>query len=165
MKKPHYSIIELLNVPKELTLEFLGVFARFEYALKRAGYVKGNDKYVSADWDRFTREVGNLDPSALAPVVGCCQYLQEHPPKKQVLLDGRLEWVLRQGDSGPAIGTILLSVRTVRNNVFHGGKFPDGPVDEPLRDTQLVSDCLAVLVCLLDLPLPNSVAEHFWLEA
>jgi hypothetical protein len=31
------TIIELLKIPKALTVQFLGVFARFEYALKRAG--------------------------------------------------------------------------------------------------------------------------------
>jgi hypothetical protein len=36
--------------------------------------------------------------------------------------------------SGSTIGDVLLSVRTVRNNVCHGGKFPDGVVIEPLRD-------------------------------
>ncbi len=162
MKKPGSSIIESLNVPRELTLEFLGTFARFEYALKRAGYVRGDDKQVSADWDRFAREIAALDPTTLAPVLGCCQYLQEHPPKKQVLIDRRLQWVLRQGSCGSAVGEILLNVRTVRNNVFHGGKFPDGPVDEPLRDEQLVTECLAVLKSLLGLPLPQNVAEHFW---
>jgi hypothetical protein len=56
---------------------------------------------------------------------------------------------------------VLLSVRTIRNNVFHGGKFPDGMITDPLRDEQLNRDCLAVLQSLLKLPLPNGVAEHF----
>ena len=165
MKKPSSSIIDLLDVPKELTLEFLGTFARFEYALKRAGYVQGDDKRVSADWDRFAREIATLDPAFLAPVLECCEYLQEHPPKKQVLRDRRLQWVLRGGGAGSAVGEIILNVRTVRNNLFHGGKFPEGPVDEPFRDRQLVTDCIAVLDCLLTLPLPDGVAEHFWSEA
>ena len=32
------EILELLNVPRDLTLEFLAIFARFEFALKKAGY-------------------------------------------------------------------------------------------------------------------------------
>jgi hypothetical protein len=54
-----------------------------------------------------------------------------------------------------------LSVRTVRNNVFHGGKFPDGMITDPLRDEQLIRDCLGVLNALLLLPLPNGAAENF----
>jgi hypothetical protein len=155
------SILDLLNVPRESTLEFLATFARFEYALKRAGYALGDDTRVWPDWDRFARDVSQLDGAILAPVLNACQYLQQRPPKKQVLLDGQLRWIDRQGTSGTAIGDVLLSVRTVRNNVFHGGKFPDGIVSEPLRDESLICDCMAVLDGLLTLPLPRSVAETF----
>jgi len=56
---------------------------------------------------------------------------------------------------------VLLSVRTVRNNLFHGGKFPDGVITDPLRDEQLIRDCLAFLKGLLGLPLPKGVANVF----
>jgi hypothetical protein len=156
------SIVELINVPKELTLEFLGTFARFEYALKRAGYAQGDDKRVSADWDTFAKDIALLDPATLTPLLHCCPYLQDHPPKKQILVGSGLQWALRERGSGSAVVELLLDVRTVRNNVFHGGKFPDGPVDEPLRDRQLVADCMAVFASLLKLPLPKTVAEYFW---
>ena len=52
-------------------------------------------------------------------------------------------------------------MRTVRNNVFHGGKFRDGMITDPLRDKQLIRDCLAVLKGLLELPLPKDVANVF----
>jgi hypothetical protein len=56
-----------------------------------------------------------------------------------------------------------LYVRTVRNNLFHGGKFPrTGSVEEPLRNKKLITECLAVLDCLLKLPLPNDVKDYFW---
>jgi hypothetical protein len=32
------AIIEQFHIPKDLTIEFIGTFARFEYALKRSGY-------------------------------------------------------------------------------------------------------------------------------
>ena len=102
-----------------------------------------------------------LDAAVLAPVLNTCQYLQQHPPRKQVLQNGVLHWVARPGTSGSAIGDVLLSVRTVRNNVFHGGKFPEGPVAEPLRDQALIRDCVAVLKGLLKLPLPKDVANVF----
>jgi hypothetical protein len=155
------SILDLLNIPKALTLEFMATFARFEFALKKSGYARGDDSQVSPHWDAFANDVAKLDAAVLAPVLNSCQYLQQHPPKKQVLQNGHLRWVERQGTSGSAIGDVLLSVRTVRNNVFHGGKFPDGMITDPLRDEQLIRDCLAVLQSLLKLPLPNNVAEHF----
>jgi hypothetical protein len=122
------SILDLLNVPRELTLEFLATFARFEFALKKAGYARGDDSEVSAYWDAFANDVAKIDAAALAPVLAASQYVQQHPPKKQVLDHGVIRWVDRQGSSGSAIGDVLRSVRTVRNNVFHGGKFPEGPV-------------------------------------
>jgi len=155
------SILDLLNVPRELTLDFLATFARFEFALKKAGYAQGDDSKVLPDWNSFGRDVAKLDAALLAPVLNSCQYLQQHPPRKQVLQNGALHWVARQGTSGSAIGDVLLSVRTLRNNVFHGGKFPEGPVAEPLRDEALIRDCLTVLKGLLELPLPKHVANVF----
>jgi hypothetical protein len=155
------SILDLLNVPRALTLEFMATFSRFEFALKKSGYARGDDSQVSPNWDAFANDVAKLDAAVLAPVLGTCQYLQQHPPKKQVLDNGLLRWVDRQGTSGSAIGDVLLSVRTVRNNVFHGGKFPDGMITDPLRDEQLIRDCLALLNALLLLPLPKGVAENF----
>jgi len=64
------------------------------------------------------------------------------------------------------IEEVLLSVRTVRNNVFHGGEFPDGPVAEPLRDERLVGDYLALLNALLVSPaIPEAVTRYFAPEA
>lgn len=155
------SILDLLNVPRELTLEFLATFARFEFALKKAGYAQGDNSSVSPAWDFFANDVAKLDAATLAPVLNACQYLQQHPPKKQILDHGTLRWVERQGTTGSAIGDVLLSVRTVRNNVFHGGKFPDGMITDPLRDEQLIRECLSVLSGLLELPLPKNVANVF----
>jgi hypothetical protein len=154
------AIIDSLNVPKELTLEFFAAFARFEYALKRAGYVVGDDKSASPSWDRFAVDLRDMGDAALAPVIAACVYLREHPPKKQVVNNGNLEWAVRPAAGSP-IEDVLLSVRTVRNNVFHGGKFPTGIVEEPLRDRRLIEECLAVLNALLDLQLPHNVAGYF----
>jgi hypothetical protein len=154
------DIIDSLNVPKDLTLEFFAAFARFEYALKRAGYVVGNHKSASAAWDRFAVDLRDMGHAALAPVLAVCVYLRQHPPKKQVVNNGNLEWVVRPAAGSP-IEDVLLSIRTVRNNVFHGGKFPTGVVAEPLRDGQLIEECLAVLNAVLELPPPNNVAGYF----
>ena len=37
------SILDLLNVPRELALEFLATFARYEFALKKSGYAHGEN--------------------------------------------------------------------------------------------------------------------------
>jgi hypothetical protein len=156
------AIIDQFDIPRDLTVEFLGTFARFEYALKRSGYVKGNEKRIDADWDRLCQELASADPTALAPILASCGYLRARPPKKQVLDNGQLAWRVRGASGGSDIGELLLSLRTVRNNVFHGGKFPEGPVTDPLRDEQLIRDCLAVMQALLGSPiLPAGISGHF----
>jgi hypothetical protein len=156
------SILELFRIPTDLTTEFLSMFARFEYALKRAGYLEGDDKRVSADWDRFGRDFAAAKPEILAPILTCGSYLISDPPKRQALEGGRLTWKKRGPSGGSPIEELLLSVRTVRNNVFHGGKFPEGPVSEPLRDERLIRNCVEVLGELLRSPaLPERIGEYF----
>jgi hypothetical protein len=42
---------------------------------------------------------------------------------------------------------ILRLVRTVRNNLFHGGKYPypDEPINQPARDRKVLSASLTVM--------------------
>jgi hypothetical protein len=156
------TIVDRLRVPKKLTLAFFGAFSRFEYALKRAKYVKGQGAHVLPDWIRFGKDLSGLGAATLAPVLEACPYLQANPPKRQVLRDGELDWDDLLGNKSQ-IENVLLYVRTVRNNLFHGGKFPrTGSVEEPLRNKKLITECLAVLDCLLKLPLPNDVKDYFW---
>lgn len=158
------SLIQELNAPNDLVLEFFLTFARFEYALKRSGFTIGDKTQVSADWDRFARELAQSDGPTLAPVFTCSEYLKNNPPRKQVLNDhNQLAWI-HPARTLTDLQNLLLDVRTVRNNAFHGGKFPipAGPVDEPLRDRKLIEDCLAVLkACLLLPTLPKRIGDFF----
>lgn len=43
------TILDLLNVPRELTFELFARFARFEFALKKAGYGQGDNAKVMPD--------------------------------------------------------------------------------------------------------------------
>jgi hypothetical protein len=61
-------------------------------------------------------------------------------------VSGRLDWsdpLHPNGESNAAF--ILRCVCCVRNNLFHGGKFPTQPVPSPERDTQLLKSALDVL--------------------
>jgi hypothetical protein len=49
------SILDLLNVPRALTLEFMATFARFEFALKKSGYARGDDSQVSPKTGTLSR--------------------------------------------------------------------------------------------------------------
>ncbi|HJX12988.1 MAG TPA: hypothetical protein VJ377_05605, partial [Dehalococcoidales bacterium] len=46
---------------------------------------------------------------------------------------------------------LIYIIKQVRNNLFHGGKFPDpiGPVGDPTRDPSLIKHSITVLKHLL----------------
>jgi hypothetical protein len=114
----------MLDIDEKLVLEFLYTFSRFEYALKRSGYHGQEGKAAEAEWDRFENALTALPDDQLAPVLACGKVILANPPKKQVVRGGALSWE----DSTPTaseIKTLVTYVRRIRNNLFHGGKFPD----------------------------------------
>ncbi|MCC7382239.1 MAG: hypothetical protein IT384_10440 [Deltaproteobacteria bacterium] len=143
----------VLELDRDVVFEFFVFFSRFEYALKRRGFFDGDEKGVAANWDQFANSVRgkfrDLDQTAF---VAACSYLKMHPPKKQVLHQRALSWKETQPGTGESDEAFITRcVRTVRNNLFHGGKYPvpDGPVSEVARDHQLLQHCVAVLdACL-----------------
>lgn len=156
-------IVDWFGIDKDLVLEFLGAFSRFECALKRAGFASGDASRVNADWDCFGKTLRTLSPEQRAPVLRSCAYLLQEPPKKQVLRDGHLAWSDAADTSLSDFERVLIYVRRVRNNLFHGGKFPapDGPVYEVARNKKLIQDALAVLIAVLDLPGVEAVRANF----
>jgi hypothetical protein len=143
-----------------LVLEFLFTFSRFEYALKRAGYRGQDGEAAKAEWDRFENDLTALSGDELAPVLARGEYILTTPPKKQVAHGGGLGWE----DSAPTasrIKTVLIYVCRVRNNLFHGGKFPEGPVHDVARDRDLLRAGISVLRALLKVPsLPGGIGHY-----
>jgi len=141
------SLFRHLNVPVELAIEFLAVFSRMEYALKSTGFANGGPARVDPTWDRFAnhihKDVTQLNEVALTNSV---TFLLEQPPRKQVLQDERLKFVGQEIDcEQQSTQQLLKMVRTVRNNLFHGGKYcPEGEVEQG-RNEQLISAYLEVL--------------------
>ncbi|HLH07822.1 MAG TPA: hypothetical protein VKW78_11340 [Terriglobales bacterium] len=64
---------------------------------------------------------------------------------------------LEQNDTIPVPDTIrriaswFLMIRCVRNNLFHGGKFPSIPISDPSRDRDLLLSSMVILNAALDL--------------
>jgi hypothetical protein len=149
---------------KDLVLCFLLVFARFEYALKRTEFLCGDASRAEPDWDRFADSLkGRFEKSHRQSFIDALSYLNDHPPQKQIVLANQLRWKQNVRDiSESQEKWILRLVRTVRNNLFHGGKYPypDGPVEEPARNRHLLSASLTVLEeCLQFSP---SLEEKFF---
>lgn len=129
-----------------LAWHFFVFFSRFEYALKRCdGYLTVN---AQPNWDKFASDHANqfdkLGSIALKTAVG---YIRENPPRKQLQQAGKLSWSEPQvyDTREPLLIWLLRMVRCIRNNLFHGGKFPLIPMSDPSRDRELLLNSMYIL--------------------
>jgi hypothetical protein len=76
--------------------------------------------------------------------------MKSKPPKKQILKAGKLDWESPNEVKGD-IQSVISAVKRVRNNLFHGGKFPSptGPVADPSREKELIRHSITVLKYIL----------------
>ena len=148
-------------IPKDmrsLVFHFFVVFSRFEYALKRSHFVT---KKADPAWDLFAKKHRNEFTSNRSPALTeACEYFENNPPRKQNCKNGILGFdpqKFRNGD--PKLYWLLVKVRCVRNNLFHGGKFPLKSGKDPARDFNLIKHALTILdeALLLD----KNVKNHF----
>ena len=131
---------------KQLVYDFFFAFSRLEFALKAAGF-RRRDRNDAAqpDWAAFIRkhqghyQLSNGDNKLL-----------RSPPKRQCLdRKNRLVWkdlVFESGDS--SLKKVSLILRTIRNNLFHGGKYGHRSWDDPKRVTFLLQNGLESIDCL-----------------
>jgi len=141
----------------QLAIELFQKFARIEYALKAAGFHYGEGE-AKPNWDKFASSVSGVlekDPSIDASI----KYISENPPKKQVIRNNLLEWEIPKPDASKT-HELLLCVRRVRNNLFHGGKF-SGHWFAPERSKELLLHSLNILdACLRASPILKEAFEN-----
>lgn len=136
------------STDRKLAWQFFVFFSRFEYALKRSKYLMPGTGDAQAHWDLFASDhnakFAAIEDPALASAVA---YFKNAPPKKQTRDNGKLGWAEpRSYDKRePLLVWLLLAIRTVRNNLFHGGKFPQFPVTDPSRDRELIESAITIL--------------------
>lgn len=132
---------------RQLAWSFFVLYARAEYALKRCGFLK-NKLTAEADWDRFARDT-SIVPAVSKTAVA---YLRAHPPRKQEQVGGVLRWSepIQPGEGEVELVFVCRCISTIRNNLFHGGKFQDGPISEPARDRELLKFASDVVFALVD---------------
>jgi hypothetical protein len=136
-----------LNIEKELVTGFSIMFSRLEYCLKRMSeYVIESKNGVEADWDKFAADhQASFNPQRTERLEKAVEYLSKQPPLKQVLKNGVLDWKILEKQNLPLFQVLILSIRRVRNNLFHGGKFPSMPVEDPGRDNDLLESSITIL--------------------
>jgi hypothetical protein len=151
-------------------VKFFLIFSWFEYALKRAGYLK-NQKDAEPDWDSFSGKInGSLSSlkNEYDEFRNAVDYLNDRPPGKQSVkkeANGTMYLVSRvskpQGNEARVLTTYI---RRIRNNLFHGGKVPF----DPKRDPKLIKSATTILKHILEIDAAYEVRRcyesggYFW---
>ena len=130
----------IANLPKE-TVAFFAVFSRFECALKRSGYLQ-KKKGADAHWDKFAKGLGKPFLDEVRSRGDSCELIRR-PPKRQINNNGQLAWQTTTQITD--VNGLFLAVRRVRNNLFHGGKYPQGQLDDTSRNEKLLLQAKSVL--------------------
>lgn len=150
---------------KELLFNFFLTFSRFEYALKLSGFFKkpnhnrynpNNPPAAEPDWDRFADSIRRVFLwERSEQLKQACEYLLYSPPNKQVIIQDVADWAIawetpvrRRQETD--IKFILRMVRSIRNNLFHGGKYNIEVHEDTERTERLLRSSILVLgECLI----------------
>jgi len=146
------KLINSLVADRDLVLQFFAYFSRFEYSLKRSGFLKSGTK-AEPNWDTYANTLRGRFTDVQDPVFrGAVTFLLKEPPKTQTVSGKSLDWRdTVRGDGEHHEQYLLRLVRTVRNNLFHGGKYPLGPMHDVARDRDLLKAGIVVLGQCLEL--------------
>jgi hypothetical protein len=135
------------NSPKlsDVRLNLFAIFSRFEFSLKEEGFLLGAEGAdASPNWDKFANLAELTDiVSALSKDTDVA-FLIGRPPKTQIVTNKSLGWRAKIASPITRALDLLLAVRTVRNNLFHGGKSGENPDDEQYcrAATVVLMECL-----------------------
>ena len=117
----------------------------------------------AAGWDGFADNVGAriLKDDEAGDLTGAVDYLEANPPQQQAWDGKLLSWRPRPAWPNDTGSKILIDhVKTIRNNLFHGGKeLRDHALAE--RDSALLNAGMAVLrhIIGLDPEVANAFAD------
>jgi hypothetical protein len=148
-------ILSRLQVEPHLAFEFIAAFSRVEYAFKAMGWIRERNRrfpIVEADWDQMVDVIkADFEANSNDVLMEATSYLVLNPPRVQCVTFGKLDWrplVFKDGDV--PLMRLVKCVKTVRNNLLHGGKY--GPDDQFQfdRSTRLVASSLAVIDGIID---------------
>lgn len=132
-----------------LAFEFFFWFSRFEYTLKENGFWKSHQDGAKADpgWEDFV----DRWHAGFVMTEEAVRLLTD-PPDRQIVMHNRLEWrPVCLTDCTSDMQRVVRLVKTIRNNLFHGGKHGSKQWDNAKRTKQLLTDGKAVLDQLADL--------------
>lgn len=134
-------------VPTHLTalaFDFFYWFSRFEFALKENNYLK-NRKPGSPALPGWSEFVGRWH-EAYEPSVEAQALLDARPEQQVVEAADELKWrPVDLSDCKSDLARVVRQLKTVRNNLFHGGKHGGAGWDDPERTELLLNSSIQVL--------------------
>lgn len=134
---------EITQDLRNLAFDFFYWFSRFEFALKDAPYLE-NDKVgarAKPGWDKFI-----ADWQDRYTLTAAGQALIDAEPERQVVGPSGLDFAKVGFDDKPSdLVKVIRLAKTVRNNLFHGGKHGSDYWDDPDRMQKLLKVTIAAL--------------------
>lgn len=122
------SLIHQIGDGENIAFDFFITFSRMEFALKHTNYAKADARRNAiADWDKFAnqndeefqRRLANKEDKTL---IIATDYLFNTPPKRLKFVENHLSWEKRDVIKNKTLKELLLIIRGIRNNLFHGSK-------------------------------------------
>jgi hypothetical protein len=138
--------MERQTMQQELTtiaFDFFYCFSRFEFAMKENHFLKSCVIGVRAEpgWHKF---VQFHQPKYV--LTDSAARLIKAPPAQQIVGVNSLSWQpVRFAANATDLNKVVAILKTLRNNLFHGGKHGIKDWDEPLRTAELLKLGRAVL--------------------
>jgi hypothetical protein len=147
----------------DLVYEFFFVFSRFEHALSTTNYLTEAKIGVFPDWNKFAREMNDVFQAHLSREVRkAIRYYEEAPPKKQIVDFDSLIWKDVVPQTEYQLEKLLVLIRRVRNNLFHGEKLGTLLEGNSERDTHLLMYGLIILYACLEIN--SQIRKKFFSE-
>jgi hypothetical protein len=157
------GILKEAGIPENmqrLCFDFFILYSRFEYALKRSGYIFDKEE-VKVCLDKAGIALTPACENSIKKLRDEGLYIFFNPPKKQVNNKGTFEWSDKNTESMTETRRALHLASYVRNNLFHGGKWPNGPEYDIARDEKLIIGAITLIKTILN---SNSKLKQIFLE-
>ena len=134
-----------LLIKNPVIVEFISVFARLEYSLKASGYFK-NEEEAKPDWNSYANSIEKvINKSNDSLLDKSIKDILNNPPKKQIIKNGSIKWSDSPANQGSYVKNLLIYIRRIRNNLFHGGKFVGGHLSDFDKDLCFVKNALNII--------------------
>ena len=144
-------LLDQLQAERSHIISFFAGFSRFEFALINGGFPGNNPHHAAADWHRFSGLIEQHFNYHRTPELrDAVTYLESNPPQIRAVVNNALSWIVNPDAAGkPRLEALTVHVRAIRNNLFHGGKYPGTPPLPAERDGQLLKGGIVMIEELL----------------